>query len=198
MKNQISHDNNRPVTVTVKRIVKPGCEQEFEEFLTGIINASMTFEGYLGTNVFPPTDPTHREYLIIFKFNSRSNLRHWEGSECRRQWFARGESLTVGSPIIEVITGLETWFTLSRNKPMIPPPRYKMAVITWLAIFPLVNLINLVFAPILSYLSSPQRTLILTLILVPLMTYLVMPRMIRLFAFWLYPKLTKNNYNQSI
>ncbi|MDJ0597884.1 MAG: antibiotic biosynthesis monooxygenase [Crocosphaera sp.] len=193
MERQTNTDDNPPVTVTVKRIVKPGCEKEFEEFLIGIINASMTFEGHLGTNVFPPTDPTHREYLIVFKFNTRSNLERWERSKCRRQWFARGESLTVGSPIIEVITGLETWFTLSRNKPIIPPPRYKMAVITWLAIFPLVNLINLILAPILSNLPSPQRTLILTVILVHLMTYIVMPRMTRIFAFWLYSKATKNN-----
>ena len=187
MGKQIHNHDNPPVTVSVKRRVKPGCEQEFEDFLAGIINASMTFEGHLGTNVFPPTDPHHPEYLIIFKFDSRSNLRRWEESECRRQWFARGESLTFGSPVIEVITGLETWFTLSSRKPIIPPPRYKMAVITWLAIFPLVNLINLILAPILTNLSPPKRTLILTAILVPLMTYIVMPRMTRLFSRWLYP-----------
>ncbi|MEM8778187.1 MAG: hypothetical protein AAGF26_04800, partial [Cyanobacteria bacterium P01_G01_bin.49] len=80
-----------------------------------------------------------------------------------------------------------TWFTLSSDKPFIPPPRYKMAAITWLAIFPLINLINRILAPILNNLSSVQRSLVLTAILVPLMTYIVMPRMTRLFSFWLYP-----------
>ncbi|NJK39747.1 MAG: hypothetical protein HC835_20900 [Oscillatoriales cyanobacterium RM2_1_1] len=180
--------NDPPVTVSVQRRVKPGCEQEFEEFLTGIINASMTFEGHLGTNVFSPTDPQHPEYLIIFKFDHQSNLRRWEESDCRRQWMARGEALTVGSPIFEVITGLETWFTLGTRKPMLPPPRYKMVTVTWLAIFPLVNVINILLSPVLKTLSPVPRSFVTTAILVPLMTYVVMPRMTRLFAHWLYPK----------
>jgi hypothetical protein len=184
----MSQPNDPPVTVSVRRKVKPGCEKAFEDFLTGIINASMTFEGHLGTNVFRPTHPQDREYLIVFKFDSRSHLHKWEESECRRQWMARGEVLTLGSPVVEIITGLETWFTLSSKKPMIPPPRYKMAVITWLAIFPLVNLLNYVLDPLLTNLISIHRSLITTSLLVPLMTYLVMPRMTRLFAWWLFPK----------
>ncbi|MGF1492660.1 MAG: antibiotic biosynthesis monooxygenase [Microcoleaceae cyanobacterium] len=177
-----------PVTVTVRRRVKPGCEQEFEEFLFGIINASLTFEGHLGTNVFPPTEPSNPEYLIIFKFDRQSNLRRWEESECRRQWMARGEVLTEGSPVFEVITGLETWFTLSTQKPILPPPRYKMVAVTWFAIFPLVNLLNRILGPFLQDLHPILQSFIMTATLVPLMTYVVMPRMTRLFAKWLYPR----------
>lgn len=195
MNTQSKIPNDLPVTVSVKRRVKPGCEKAFEEFLSGIINASMTFEGHLGTNVFPPNDPTNPEYLIVFKFDRQSNLRRWEESECRRQWFARGESLTVGSPTIEVITGLETWFTLSSRQPIIPPPRYKMAAITWLAIFPLVNIINSFAGFLLTPLHPLLRSLVLTGILVPLMTYFIMPRMTRLFAWWLYPRHSKVKIN---
>ncbi len=187
MKTQINNSHDPPITVSVFRRVKPGCVRAFEEFLSGIINASMTFQGHLGTNVFRTSDPTHPEYLIVFKFDRRSNLRRWEESECRRQWLTRIESLTVGSPAIEVLTGLETWFTISPRKPIVPPPRYKMATLTWIAIFPLVNIINLLLGSTLNSLPSLLRSLIMTVILVPLMTYVVMPRMTRLFTWWLYP-----------
>ncbi len=188
MTTQINNSYDPPVTVSVFRRVKPGCVRAFEKFLSGIINASMTFQGHLGTNVFRNSDPTHPEYTIVFKFDRRSNLRRWEKSECRRQWFARAESLTYGSPAIEVLTGLETWFTISPRKPIVPPPRYKMATITWIAIFPLVNIINLLLGSILNPLPPFLQSSIVTVILVPLMTYVVMPRMTRLFAWWLYPR----------
>ncbi|MDJ0588512.1 MAG: antibiotic biosynthesis monooxygenase [Pleurocapsa sp. MO_226.B13] len=179
-----------PVTVVVSRRVKPGCEAAFEKFISGITAAAMTFEGHLGTNVFRPSNPEDREYKIIFKFDRASNLRIWEESECRRQWLARAESLRLEPARIRVITGLETWFTLPSPKRILPPPRYKMATITLLALFPLIQIANLTLTPWLALLPLPLllRSLIVTAILVLLMTYVVMPRMTKLFSKWLYPK----------
>lgn len=179
-----------PVTVVISRRVKPGCEAEFEQFIAGITQAAMTFEGHLGTNVFRPGTPEDNEYQIIFKFDRASNLRIWQESQCRRQWLARAESLRLEPPTIKVITGLETWFTLPSSKAIIPPPRHKMAAITLFAIFPLIRLVSLIFTPLLELLPfhSLLKSLILTAIIVLLMTYVVMPRMTKLFARWLYPK----------
>jgi uncharacterized protein len=178
-----------PVTVAISRRVKPGCEAAFEKFISGITQAAMTFEGHLGTNVFRPSH-LEGEYQIIFKFDRASNLRIWQESECRRQWLARAESLRLEPPTIKVITGLETWFTLPSPKPIVPPPRHKMATITFLAIFPLIQLANLTFTPLLNLLPLPRllKSVIVTAIIVLLMTYVVMPRMTKLFAKWLYPK----------
>lgn len=176
-----------PVTVDVSRRVKPGCEETFEEFISGITAAAMTFEGHLGVNIFRPFDPANPQYRIIFKFDRMSNLRRWEESEVRREWLARAESLTLGSPVTQILTGLETWFTLPAQRAVVPPPRYKMALLTWLAVFPLISGINALFGPVLNQLPPLIRSLVLTAVLVPLMTYLVMPRMTRLFAQWLYP-----------
>ncbi|MGD1919300.1 MAG: antibiotic biosynthesis monooxygenase [Pleurocapsa sp.] len=179
-----------PVTVVVSRKVKPGCKVAFEKFISGITAAAMTFEGHLGTNVFRPSNPTENEYRIIFKFDRASNLQVWEQSECRRQWLARAERLRLEPARIRVITGLETWFTLSSPKVMSPPPRYKMATVTLLALFPAIQLANLTLAPLLKLLPLPLllRSLIITAILVFLMTYVLMPRMTKLFSGWLYPK----------
>ena len=186
MSNLLNADNPL-VTVAVLRHVKPGCETDFEEVISGITKAAMTFEGHLGVNIFRPINPDNPEYLIVFKFNHISNLRRWEESDIRRKWVARAENLTLGSPQIQTFTGLETWFTLPTQQAIIPPPRYKMALITWLAIFPLVNVINILFGSILNQLPLLVRTLVLTVVLVLLMTYAIMPQMTRVFKRWLYP-----------
>lgn len=176
-----------PVTVSIIRRIKPGCEKAFEEFVSGITAAAMTFEGHLGTTILRPSNPTLPEYRVIFKFDRRSNLEKWEKSECRRQWIAREKVLIVGSPVVEVITGLETWFTLPSSQAIIPPPRYKMAAITFIAIFPLIKIITYYFRPVLVSLPTLLQEMLATGLIVLLMTYVIMPRMTRLFAFWLYP-----------
>ena len=185
------HDSvDPPVTVVVSRKVKPGCKKAFEKFISGITAAAMTFEGHLGTNVFRPSNPEDNEYQIIFKFDRASNLRIWEESECRRQWLARAESLLLDPPTIRVITGLETWFTLPSPKPIIPPSRYKMATITLLAIFPLIQVANFILIPLFKPFPPLLRSLMITGIIVLLMTYVVMPRMTKLFSWWTTKKIS--------
>ena len=181
--------NDPPVTVVISRRVKPGCKAAFEKFISGITAAAMTFEGHLGTNVFRPSNPQDNEYKIIFKFDRASNLRIWEESECRHQWLARAESLRLEPARIRIITGLETWFTLPSPTKILPPPRYKMAIITLITLFPLIQIANVTLAPLLELLPLPLllRSFIVTAILVLLMTYVAMPRMTKLFARWLYP-----------
>ncbi|MDJ0569682.1 MAG: hypothetical protein QNJ53_11615 [Pleurocapsa sp. MO_192.B19] len=86
------------------------------------------------------------------------------------------------------MTGLETWFAVnsSVSRPMIPPPRYKMAIVTWIAIFGLIIVINLFLGSFLASLPMLLRSFVLTVGLVALMTYVVMPRMTRLLSGWLY------------
>ena len=87
----------------------------------------------------------------------------------------------------QVKSGFETWFTLP-SKPGEPaPPRYKMAIVTWLAVFPVVAVIFSLFGQWLNLLPTLVRTLVFTAVMVTLMTYVIMPRMTRLFSFWLYP-----------
>ncbi len=187
MSNWTQADTDPPVTIDISRRIKPGCEAAFEEILLGTITDAMKVEGHLGVNVFRPTDSRNPTYRVIFKFDRMSNLRRWEESDLRCQWLARMESLTLGQPETQILTGLEAWFTLPGQRIITPPPRYKMTVITWLAIFPLIVCINLVFGAFLSSLPMLLRSLILTVVLVLLMTYVVMPQMTRLFTGWLYP-----------
>lgn len=176
-----------PVTAVASRRVKPGCEREFEEWAQGIFAAANKFPGYLGSEVFRPSGPEDDEYRIVFRFDHESNLRTWETSEERRRWLKKVRPLLKEEGKVSVLTGLEAWFTLPAKPAEPPPPRYKMAVVTWLAVFPLITTIFLALGSVLNGLPLLLRSLVLTVIMVILMTYVVMPRMTRLFSFWLYP-----------
>ncbi|AFY73640.1 hypothetical protein Syn7502_01580 [Synechococcus sp. PCC 7502] len=187
MSEAVNSFNDPSVTVVISRRVKPECKVEFESFLSGIVNACGQFQGHLGTNIFRPVNSDDPEYRIIFKFDRLSNLRNWEKSPERQHWFAIAEPLTISPPQIQVVTGLETWFTLPGNPSITPPPRYKMAVVTWLAVFPLITLISVALKQLLVMLPLVIRVAIITAIAVPTMTYLLMPQMTKLFSSWLYP-----------
>lgn len=65
------------------------------------------------------------------------------------------------------------------------PTRYKLFLLTWLAIYPLITIILHFFSAYLIQLPLPIRTLVLTGVLVYLMTYWVMPILMKLFRNWL-------------
>jgi len=137
--------------------------------------------------VLRPNDPQEDEYRMVFHFDHASNLRRWERSRERREWLRKVRPL-VNEENVEFLTGLETWFTLPSRAGEPAPPRYKMALVTWLAVFILVTIIFSIFGRWLEAMPMLLRNLIFTAVMVTLMTYVVMPRVTRLFSFWLYPK----------
>ncbi len=183
---EVQQGEDPPVTGVASRRVEPGREEEFEGWVSGILAAAQGFPGYLGSDVLRPTSAEEGEYRILYRFDHTSNLEKWEASDERRRWLDRAEPL-VKEQKVGRLTGLETWFTLPAEAGEPAPPRYKMAVVTWLAVFPTVLIIFTLFGPLLNLLPTVLRTLVFTLTMVTLMTYLIMPRMTRLFSFWLYP-----------
>ncbi|MEM8906202.1 MAG: hypothetical protein AAGD05_00020 [Bacteroidota bacterium] len=75
--------------------------------------------------------------------------------------------------------------TKNTSTPASAPPKYKIALLTWIAIYPLITAILLVFGESLAQLPVPLRTLVLTMVLVPLMVYWAVPLLRRCFARWL-------------
>jgi len=105
--------DDTPVTVDVVINVKPSCEPEFERILTEMMAAAEIFDGHLGVNVFRPSDRSNLEYRIVFKFDPLSNFRHWENSEIRKGYLTSINRLIVDRGRFQILTGLESWFTLS-------------------------------------------------------------------------------------
>ncbi len=178
------------VSVVVDREVLPGKKEEFENVLRGIIDACKTFPGYLGTDVHLPQIKGGMHYRIVFRFATLDELKNWEHSPVRQEWVQKIDKLIKEPTKLQIISGLETWFALPRCNAIIPPKRYKMAIVTWLAITPLLIAFNLATQPLLGNLPLVLRILVTTPIIVILMTYVVMPYMAKLFAKWMYPPST--------
>src|SRR5215471_17106644 len=176
-----------PVTATVTRRVKPGHEAAYEEFLAGIGGAARAFPGYLGEEVFRPAGGAGGEYRIVYRFDSPARLRDWLDSGERAAWLDRAEPHVAGPMRTQYLTGLESWFTLPTRPGAPPPPACKMAVLTWVTIFPLITLVVVVSAPLIGSLPIVPRLAVTTLVTVSLMTWAVMPRVTRLMRRWLYP-----------
>ena len=176
-----------PVTATVTRRVKPGHEVAYEEFLAGISGAAKAFPGYLGEEVFRPAGGKGGEFRIVYRFDSPAHLRGWLDSRERAAWLARAEPHVAGPMRAQYLTGLEGWFTLPAQTGAPPPPPYKMAVLTWVTIFPLITLVVVASAPLIGPWPLAARLAVTTLVTVSLMTWVVMPRVTRLLRGWLYP-----------
>jgi antibiotic biosynthesis monooxygenase (ABM) superfamily enzyme len=73
------------------------------------------------------------------------------------------------------------------------PPRWKTAVLIWLAIYPSLTFLLWLVGPRIASWALPLRTLILTAVLVPLMVFLVIPAVQRLLAPWLRPRRASNS-----
>ena len=68
---------------------------------------------------------------------------------------------------------------------MKPPPKWKTAVLVWIAIYPSITILFLLFGEQLEQLPAPLRTLVLSLILVPLLVFVLLPLLHKTFARWL-------------
>lgn len=181
-------DSDQPVTILITRSPRQSSQREFEQALSDTINAALEFPGHLGVTVLKPQRGDNNDYRIIVKFASDADYQRWCRSNEATHWFKILNRLEEKPPNLETMTGIETWFAVnsSVSRPMIPPPRYKMAIVTWIAIFILIVIINLLFGGFLASLPMLLRSFLLTVSLVILMTYVVMPQMSRLFSRWLY------------
>ena len=174
-----------PVTIIVKRRPKPDRIDDFEKVMSGTTKDAMTFEGHLGANIVRPT-AADDYYRIVFKFDSMRNYLAWEGSEIREQWLQRYAEVTLGEQEQEILSGLETWFTLPGGEALVPPPKYKMMVVIFISIFPLSLLLGYCIGPFISELHTISQSAIMSFILVVLMTYVVMPLTSKVFHRWLH------------
>ena len=188
MTETIAQDVSSPLTVVVSRRVKKGQETAFEQLSSQMTERASGFTGYLGATMFRPSAPDDPEYRIVFKFRDRDTLAAWEASPERAELLEQIENLLVQPSEREVTSGIVTWFTLPGQNPVTPPPKWKMTLVSWLALYPAVTLVFVLFGDLLAQIPLLLRTMAVTIVVMLLMSYVLMPRMTRWFAFWLFPK----------
>lgn len=178
--------SGRRASLVVRRRVLPGAEAAYERLLGALVEDAKRAPGHLGSQVVRP-HAGHPEYHIAFHFEAPERLEAWTRSEGHRRWF---EPMTrvASETEVRVLTGLETWFTVPEDRHARPPARYKMALVTWLAIYPTVLACSLLIREVESGLPLALSTLAATAVTVPVVTYLLLPRLTRLFEGWLFAR----------
>lgn len=172
-----------PVTVTVARVVAPGREGEFQDWYDGIIGVASRFPGFLGAGILRPAQ-VGQPWHVVYRFADQESLQRWEDSSERAEWLRRADDF-VEETGVHRVSGLETWFALpGRTAPA--PPKWKMFVVTLLAIIPIVVLMNVVVLPLIAGWPMVARTAVFAVVVTGLMTWVVMPRMTRLLRRFLY------------
>lgn len=66
------------------------------------------------------------------------------------------------------------------------PPKWKFAIMVWLAIYPTITLVSFLIGDIIKSWPLPFKTLLMTGILVPLMVFVLLPLLRKLLGKWLH------------
>lgn len=181
----------------VTRRIRPGHEAAFEERMHDMLAAATAFPGHLGGQLIAPDaadddvadDPGL--YHVVFAFDTAEHLAAWQGSEVRARSLQAIEPHTLGHARVRQVGGLALWFQEPAGPPRSPPPRWKVAVVTWLGICPTVYLLFLTVAPWLDAWALLPRVMLITVLVVLVMTWGVAPQLTRWFAPWLHPQPTR-------
>jgi antibiotic biosynthesis monooxygenase (ABM) superfamily enzyme len=177
---------DQSVTVVTSRRVKPGCEAAFEQWLEGIGVEAAKMPGFVARRITRPADHDRPEYVVVFKFSSYATLRGWTESAVRKKWLDEVRPLVLDEYKETALTGLEGWFTVPGKPGLPPPPKYKMAAVTFLVVYPLSLGLSAWVAPLLTPLPAAARGLVQSLVMILLMTWVLMPRAMWLFKRWLF------------
>ena len=171
------------VHIAITRQVRPGREQEFEAALRVFARDSLLAPGTTGVHLIGPAPGADGcEYGILRSFESEAASRAFYESEQFKRWQEQVAPLVVGPPTRRQLHGLEAFFRETR---LTPPPRWKMAVITWLGVFPMVLFWSSVVPKALGDLPHVLVVATTTVFVVITLAWGVMPLLTRLFAKWL-------------
>ena len=181
---------NKNITIAISHYVRQGMESAFEEALEKVIQQAKLFKGYEGIQIIKPNNKNDNEYLLLIRFDEEANYRAWEHSDIRKNWSKELHSYIHKESQVRHQEGLEFWFSSPGGVSPKPPVKWKMALLTWMVIYPLIILFSMLATTYLGFLQPPLRMLLVSMVLVSAMTYFLMPGITKLFAGWIFPKKT--------
>ena len=172
-----------PIHIAITRRVLPGREAEFQQALREFFQASFAHGGVLGaTMISPPPGSNSHEFGILRTFADERERDAFYASPLFQAWEERCKPLTEPESWKQrPLHGLEAWFR--SNQP--PPPRWKMAVATFLGVFPLAMALQLTLGPVIRDWPFVARNAAFNACVVILLAWVVMPGITRILRPWL-------------
>jgi antibiotic biosynthesis monooxygenase (ABM) superfamily enzyme len=174
--------SSKEVTEVICRNIAAGHEKDYDDWLERFMISERQFPGYLGTTIIAPGGITSSVRYVINRFSDQASIDAWENSEVALSLIDEINKYST----LQRVTGLETWFNLPNLKSMRAPPKWKMAIVSFIAAFSISSVAHYILSIYLG--QRPLLTdLLMTIILVIGLTYFAMPLLSRLLRRWLYP-----------
>jgi len=182
----------KPITLVISEVVRLDRIHEYESTFKDFLKEAEEFEGFVGVDVIRPGDHTHPEYVIIFIFDNYDHLKSLQESPDYDAWVSKSQAYIEGEMHTQKASGYELWFTLPDESRFMPKPAYyKMVIVSTIAVFFLVLIVNGILGPLIDGLPYLLSLLISVIAVSALMTYPVLPYMTHWLNFWLYPTSVK-------
>lgn len=175
------------IHIAIVRRVRKSHVEAFERALTDFASRSLADPGSRGVHFIYPTPGSDvLDYGILRSFASTADRDAFYETPLYKDWVAQIEPMVEGEPGIRQVDGLEAWFRDSQA-PM--PPRWKMALLTWIAVWPVSMLVPTILLPILGP-AFPKvlASGVIAAGIVAILTWIAMPLLVKLAHGWLRPR----------
>src|SRR5881296_3196304 len=140
--------------------------------------------------IVPPPGSDSREFGILRTFADEKERDDFYASPIFKAWEAKCQPLTeTGSWSARPLHGLEAWF----RSPHSPPPRWKMALATFLGVFPTAAILNLTLGSAVRPWPFILGGAVFNGCMVALLTWVVMPLVTRALHRWMQPRGRSSN-----
>jgi uncharacterized protein len=182
-KSRYGEHSSEEVTEVVSRNIAVGHEKDYDDWLKRFMISERQFPGYLGTTIIAPGGNISSVRYVINRFSDQTSLDAWENSETAISLIEEVSKYST----LQKVTGLETWFNLPNLKTIVAPPKWKMAIVSFIAAYSISSVAQYILSIYLG--QRPLLTdILMTIILVVGLTYFAMPLLSRLLRHWLYPR----------
>ncbi len=122
----------KSVTVVVSRRVLPGHEKDYDAWVRKLVEAATQAPGNTGATMLFPEPGKPGLHHVVLRFTDQDSVHRWEDSYPRQKLSHEADAFSVRSR--QEATGLETWFSIPEC-PDLTPPRWKMFLVTSLAVY---------------------------------------------------------------
>jgi uncharacterized protein len=178
---------DEPIHIAITMRVRKPHVAEFERALEDFASRSLAEPGARGVQcLYPPPGSASTEYGILRSFASAADRDAFYRSALFKDWLARIAPMVEGESTRRQLYGLEAWFR-DPKEPM--PPRWKMAVLTWIAAWPVSMFWSFIVVLALGR-NIPQvlQGALVAVGLVITLTWVAMPFLVKIAHPWLHPK----------
>jgi len=185
---------DEPIHIAITLSVRREHVAEFERALTDFARRSLVEPGARGVQcLYPPPGSASTEYGIMRSFATAADRDAFYQSAFFKDWLTLIEPMVEGKSEPRQLHGLEAWFRDSEEP---TPPRWKMALLTWLGVW----LASMLMRAVLALALGPNFPQVLEAALVAagvvvILTWAAMPFLVRIAQPWLRPKGTGSQHS---